>query len=175
LLFVLYVIGIAWGIYKGTVIAPEGSDSDSSDSDSDDDLIDDIEHLGGTAQDGALGSGISTRASEHGPREVYEPSGKSSLYCLIYVRVVIDRLISRKLSTVTHNFSSSHRQLPSTRLQANSHLANYSPYSSLDNLHSPAKLIRIPPFQYNLIPRGPPSPITIHPRPDVVEYSDYPS
>lgn len=36
-LFVLYVAGIAWGIYKGSMVAPEGSDSDSSDSDSDSD------------------------------------------------------------------------------------------------------------------------------------------
>lgn len=37
-LFVVYVGGIAYGIYQGTVTPPEGSDSDSSDSDSDSEL-----------------------------------------------------------------------------------------------------------------------------------------
>lgn len=39
-LFGVYVGGIAWGIYRGTVTPPEGSDSDSSDTDSDSEMED---------------------------------------------------------------------------------------------------------------------------------------
>lgn len=39
-LFGVYVAGIAWGIYRGTVTPPEGSDSDSSDTDSDSEMED---------------------------------------------------------------------------------------------------------------------------------------
>lgn len=63
-LFVLYVAGIAWGIYKGSVIAPEGSDSDSSDDGSDSDA-DSIE-----SEDGPV-----DRPGDEAPRAVQGKSG----------------------------------------------------------------------------------------------------
>lgn len=78
-LFGVYIAGIAWGIYKGTVTPPEGSDSDSSDSDSDSDMTDDDLTDALPTLSGVSGRGGSTARRGSFTPDIGSPNERSSL------------------------------------------------------------------------------------------------